>query len=56
MTPVELEIREQLKRLGTYRIPNSETDLVTLKSVERVLNLVFRGSRDLEPNKEEEEE
>lgn len=45
---VEKEIREGLNRLTTYRLPNSNTDLVTLKSVQRVLNLIFRGSRESE--------
>lgn len=45
----EQEIREELNRLSTYRASNSKTDLVSLKAVERVLNLVFRGSRDKEP-------
>lgn len=47
---IEQEIREELNRLLTYRVPNSETDLVSRKAVERVLNLVFRGHRDKEPN------
>lgn len=45
----EQEIREELNRLSTYRVPNSNTDLVSRKAVERVLNLVFRGCRDKEP-------
>lgn len=49
MTREEREIREALEELTTYRIPNTKTDLVSLKAVKRVLNLVFRGSRDLEP-------
>lgn len=48
MTREEENIRYELRQLTTYRIPNSNTDLVALKSVERVLNLVFRGHRDLE--------
>lgn len=47
---IEQEIREELERLYTYRIPNTKTDLVSLKAVKRILNLVFRGCRDLEPN------
>lgn len=53
-TTIERIIREELERLTTYRIPNSKTDLVTLRSVKRVLNLVFRGNRDLELNIEED--
>lgn len=49
MTREEREIREALEELTTYRMPNTKTDLVSLKAVKRVLNLVFRGSRDLEP-------
>lgn len=49
MAREEREIRETLEELTTYRIPNTKTDLVSLKAVKRVLNLVFRGSRDLEP-------
>lgn len=45
----EQAIREELNHLSTYRVPNSTTDLVSLKAVERVLNLVFRGHRDKEP-------
>lgn len=48
----EQEIREELNHLSTYRVPNSTTDLVSLKAVERVLNLVFRGCRDKEVNKQ----
>lgn len=54
MTREEENIRYELRQLTTYRIPLSNTDLVTLKSVERVLNLVFRGHRDLEPKAEHE--
>lgn len=54
MTREEQEIREALNKLSSYRIPNSDTELVTLKSVERVLNLVFRGHRDVEPKTHDE--
>ena len=47
-TNTEQQIRENLKSLTTYRVPNSNTDLVSLKAVERVLNLVFRGNRESE--------
>lgn len=46
---IEQEIRKELDKLTTYRINNSSTDMVTLTSVKRVLNLVFRGCRDAEP-------
>lgn len=49
MTREEREIREELEKLTLYRIPNTKTDLVSLKAVKRILNFVFRGSRDLEP-------
>lgn len=52
---IERKIREELKLLQTYRVPNSETDLVTRISVERVLNFVFRGHRDQEPKIESED-
>lgn len=48
ITREEKEIREELNKLTTYRVPNSSTDLVSLKAVERILNLVFRGYRDKE--------
>lgn len=48
---IEKEIRKELDRLTTYKIDNSSTDMITLNSVKRVLNLVFRGCRDIEPKK-----
>lgn len=51
----EQEIREELNHLSTYRVTNSTTDLVSLKAVERVLNLVFRGYRDKDPKSGSEE-
>lgn len=48
---IEQEIREELNHLSTYRVPNSNTDLVSVKAVERVLNLVFRGHRDKKPKR-----
>lgn len=47
---VENDIREELDKLTTYHITsNSCTAMVTLASVKRVLNLVFRGHRDRYP-------
>lgn len=43
---LEKEIREGVNNLTTYRVGNSNRDLVSVKGVERVLNLVFRGHRD----------
>lgn len=45
---IEHKIREELNTLSIYRFPNSNKDLVSLKAVERVLNLVFRGNREKE--------
>lgn len=47
---IEQEIRENLEKLTTYRIYPIEMDFISLNAVKRVLNLVFRGSRDLESN------
>lgn len=47
---IEKDIQEELDRLTTYHMTsNCCSDMVTLSSVKRVLNLVFRGNRDKYP-------
>ncbi len=47
---IENRIQEELDKLTTYHMTsNCYTAMVTLSSVKRVLNLVFRGDRDKYP-------
>ena len=50
ITVIENHIQEELNKLTTYHMTsNCCAAMVTLTSVKRVLNLVFRGHRDKYP-------